>query len=170
VWDDPTKSPPMTTTSPASPTARAGLKLLAFAVAARLGWRRRRRRRSVSCPSARSTQQRSRRAGRSGLLTLSRLAMTLALASPASAGKSSSPCGAIVADPDDRVVVAGVRFRQAASNRSGAPCNSALALRRDRSASGVATSTATHPDATIVVRTVRDRLTAWVCGPQNPIQ
>ena len=36
--------------------------------------------------------------------------------------------------------------------------------------SRVATATATHPVATIVLLTVRDRLTAWVCGPQNPIQ
>jgi len=36
--------------------------------------------------------------------------------------------------------------------------------------SRAATATATHPVATIVLLTVRDRLTAWVCGPQNPIQ
>jgi hypothetical protein len=34
----------------------------------------------------------------------------------------------------------------------------------------VATATATHPVAIIVVLTIRDRLTGWVCGPQNPIQ
>jgi hypothetical protein len=164
VWDDPTKSPPMTTTSPASPTARAGLKLLAFAVTARLGWRRRRRRRSVSCPSARSTQQRSRRAGRSGLLTLSRLAMTLARGSPPPPAALLSP-----------IPMTALLLPESGFVRQPATGHEHPAIRRARcvvtaAQAGWPRRSATHPDATIVVRTVRDRLTAWVCGPQNPIQ
>jgi hypothetical protein len=55
-------------------------------------------------------------------------------------------------------------------NRVSSIVQLALGLRRGRDENRVATATATHPVATIVVLTVRDRVTAWVCGPQNPIQ